>query len=241
MPWDYRPWGCGSSTKGSCNNGWIQFETCEDGLNNKEYFDAVYKQACQLTAYVCYTYDLDPFGTVLYNGVEIPTITCHCEAHALGFASNHRDILHWFKKYNKTMDDVRKDVDKLLKTIYKKQEIKEPEIVKNLYRVRKNWKDIKSQIGAFSSLEKAMKKCDAAGPAYKVYDITGKLVYSQTFEEGEVVQLIGDSPVYITGKKIPTWLTKKKLFVRGNRPDGAVIISTVKVGPITGAVDPQFL
>ena len=83
-----------------------------------------------------------------------------------------------------------------------------------------------------------MRKCDAAGPAYKVYDITGKLVYSQTFEEGEVVQLIGDSPVYITGKKIPTWLKKKKLFVRGNRPDGAVIISTVKVGPITGAVDP---
>ena len=26
MPWDYRPWGCGSGKKGSCNNGWIQFE-----------------------------------------------------------------------------------------------------------------------------------------------------------------------------------------------------------------------
>ena len=26
MPWDYRPWGCGSGSKGSCNNGWIQFE-----------------------------------------------------------------------------------------------------------------------------------------------------------------------------------------------------------------------
>ena len=26
MPWDYRPWGCGSSNLGSCNNGWIQFE-----------------------------------------------------------------------------------------------------------------------------------------------------------------------------------------------------------------------
>lgn len=26
MPWDYKPWGCGSGSKGSCNNGWIQFE-----------------------------------------------------------------------------------------------------------------------------------------------------------------------------------------------------------------------
>ena len=26
MPWNYKPWGCGSGSKGSCNNGWIQFE-----------------------------------------------------------------------------------------------------------------------------------------------------------------------------------------------------------------------
>lgn len=26
MPWNYKPWGCGGGSKGSCNNGWIQFE-----------------------------------------------------------------------------------------------------------------------------------------------------------------------------------------------------------------------
>ena len=26
MPWNYRPWGCGSGSKGSCNSGWMQFE-----------------------------------------------------------------------------------------------------------------------------------------------------------------------------------------------------------------------
>lgn len=26
MPWDYEPWGCGSGWRGSCNQGWIQFE-----------------------------------------------------------------------------------------------------------------------------------------------------------------------------------------------------------------------
>ena len=41
MPWDYKPWGCGSGSRGSCNSGWIQFEICEDNLANKSYFDAV--------------------------------------------------------------------------------------------------------------------------------------------------------------------------------------------------------
>lgn len=26
MPWNYRPWGCGTGSLGSCNSGWIQFE-----------------------------------------------------------------------------------------------------------------------------------------------------------------------------------------------------------------------
>lgn len=26
MPWNYRPWGCGTGSSGSCNDGWIQFE-----------------------------------------------------------------------------------------------------------------------------------------------------------------------------------------------------------------------
>lgn len=26
MPWNYRPWGCGKGSKGTCNDGWIQFE-----------------------------------------------------------------------------------------------------------------------------------------------------------------------------------------------------------------------
>jgi hypothetical protein len=64
MPWDFKPWGCGSGPKGSCNNGWMQFEICEDNLTNKDYFEAAYKEACELTAYYCEMYNLDPLGTV---------------------------------------------------------------------------------------------------------------------------------------------------------------------------------
>jgi hypothetical protein len=77
MPWNYRPWGCGSGSKGSCNNGWIQFEICEADLSDKTYFEAIYKEACEITAYLCDMFDIDPKGTVDVNGVKVPTILCH--------------------------------------------------------------------------------------------------------------------------------------------------------------------
>ena len=45
---------------------------------------------------------------------------------------------------------------------------------KQLYRVRKTWADVKSQIGAYSSLENAKKACKAG---YFVFDSNGKVVY----------------------------------------------------------------
>lgn len=114
MPWTYRPWGCGSGKNGSCNNGWIQFEICEDGLTDANYFNKVYKEACELTAYLCKLYNINPHGTVKVNGVQVPTITCHADAHALGMGSNHGDINHWFPKFGKSMTTVRNDVAELL-------------------------------------------------------------------------------------------------------------------------------
>ena len=114
MPWDYRPWGCGSGSKGSCNTGWIQFEICEDGLNDKVYFDKAYKEACELTAYLCRMYGIDPKGSVKYNGVTVPTILCHADSYKLGLGSNHGDVLHWFPKFGKSMDTVRVDVAALM-------------------------------------------------------------------------------------------------------------------------------
>ncbi len=116
LPWNLRPWGCGSGSHGSCNDGWIQFEINEDSLKNKEYFNKVYREACELTAYLCKEYDIDPFGSVTMNKIKVPTILCHADSHKLGLGSNHGDVLYWFSKYGKTMKDVRKDVFNLLST-----------------------------------------------------------------------------------------------------------------------------
>lgn len=114
-PWDKKAWGCGSGKKGSCNNGWIQFEICEDGLTDPVYFAQVYREAVELTAYLCALYGLDPLGTVQYSGVTVPVILCHQDSYRLGLGGNHADVYPWFGKHNKTMDDFRADVSRTMK------------------------------------------------------------------------------------------------------------------------------
>ena len=114
MPWNYRPWGCGSGSKGSCNNTHIQFEICEDNLTDKAYFEAAYKEACEITAYLCKLYNIDPHGTTVTNGVTVPTILCHQDSYRYGLGSDHSDIYDWLPKYNKNMETVRDDVAALL-------------------------------------------------------------------------------------------------------------------------------
>lgn len=98
LPWTMRGWHCGRSG----NNTHISFEICEDGLTDAEYFRTVYREAVELTAYLCRTYGLDP----LEDGV----VVCHAEGYQQGIASNHGDVLHWFPKLGKGMDDFRADV-----------------------------------------------------------------------------------------------------------------------------------
>ena len=125
--WTTTPWGCGAGSKGSCNgyiktsssrtyNGqhWVQFEICDDGYKDKQYFERVYKEAVELTAMICKEYNINPKGTVQYNGVTVPTILCHADSYKLQLGGNHGDVYKWFNKMGKTMDDVRNDVAKLL-------------------------------------------------------------------------------------------------------------------------------
>lgn len=102
LPWDMRGWHAG----GAANNTHISFEICEDALVDKDYFNRVYAEACELTAYLCKLYELDP----MKDGVVI----CHSEGYKRGIASNHADVMHWFKKHGKTMDDARRDVKALM-------------------------------------------------------------------------------------------------------------------------------
>ena len=103
LPWAMRGWHAGSgTTRPSANNTHISFEICEDGLDDPEYFRKVYREAVELTAYLCEQYNLDPLAPEV--------VICHSEGYRLGMASGHADVEHWFPRFGKSMDDFRADV-----------------------------------------------------------------------------------------------------------------------------------
>ena len=103
LPWNMRGWHCGRSG----NDTHIAFEICEDGLDDLSYFGDVYQEAVELTAYLCQLYRLDPQA----DGV----VLCHSEGYARGIASNHADVMHWWRKFGVSMDNFRRDVAEKMK------------------------------------------------------------------------------------------------------------------------------
>lgn len=143
-PWDKKAWGCGAGTKGSCNNGWIQFEIAEDSLADRAYFDKAYKEAVELTAYLCKLYGLDPQGTVTYSGVKVPVILCHQDSYKLGLGGNHSDVYHWFNRYGKTMEDVRNDVAALLATTNTDNKMEDDDM--DVVRFKELWGEMRKEL-----------------------------------------------------------------------------------------------
>lgn len=102
LPWDHRGWHAG----GKANDTHIGFEICEDSLKDRKYFNAVYNEAINLTVYLCRKFNLTEKDVI-----------DHAEGHRRGIASNHGDVGHWFTRFGKTMDDVRKDVGRKLREV----------------------------------------------------------------------------------------------------------------------------
>lgn len=96
LPWDCKGWNNG---KAAGNSTHLAFEICEDDLTSKAYFDAVYKEAVELTAYLCKMFNID-----------VSNVIDHSEGYKKGIASNHGDVAHWFPKFGKSMDTFRADV-----------------------------------------------------------------------------------------------------------------------------------
>lgn len=58
-----------------------------------------------------------------------------------------------------------------------------------MYRVRKEWADAKTQAGAFSKLENAKNACNRAGSEYKVFNSKGEIVYPTQIQETPKVEI----------------------------------------------------
>ena len=122
-----------------------------NGLTDAAYFNAVYKEATELCAYLCKEYKLDPMA----DGVIIG----HYEGHKRGIASNHADPGHWFHKHGKSMDIFRAEVKRLLTVA---EPLRPPEPApKKLYRVQAGAYSVKANADAMLSKVKAAGFTDA--------------------------------------------------------------------------------
>ena len=77
-----------------------------NGLTDSAYFNAVYKEAAELCAFLCKEYNLDPMA----DGVIIG----HYEGYKRCIACIHADPGHWFHKLGMSMYIFRAEVKKLL-------------------------------------------------------------------------------------------------------------------------------
>lgn len=119
LPWNRKGWHGASGKNGSVNDTHIGFEICEDALTDPVYFKAAYQEAVELTSMLCKEYGLNPLADCV--------VICHQEGYRRGLASNHGDVLHWFPKHGKSMDDFRADVKNAMNASNKPEPEKEDE------------------------------------------------------------------------------------------------------------------
>lgn len=94
-----------------------------------------------------------------------------------------------------------------------------------IYRVRKTWEDVASQIGAFSVFENA-KACSDANPGYSVYNSNGVKVYPliNNIKVGSNVKVIGTN--YATGETIPDWV-KQNIYTVSQITDNKALLKEI--------------
>lgn len=118
LPLNICAWGVGRGSKGSYNYDpvYLQFEICEDALDDEVYYSQVMSEAKELCARWCREFN-----------IPIENVVSHREAHARGYASNHGDIDHWLKAFGDDMNGFREDVKSLLETEEKEEMPDNPE------------------------------------------------------------------------------------------------------------------
>lgn len=104
LPYNYQCWGVGTGRKGSLNKTHLQFEICEH-LGDRDWCLTTYAAALDICEEWCRTFNISP-----------DKVVCHSEAHAMGYGSNHGDVMHWWPKYGLSMDGFRAELAERLRS-----------------------------------------------------------------------------------------------------------------------------
>ena len=177
-------WHCGASSykHGACrNSNSIGIEMCvrkrstaNMGATDKDWYfeDATVESAAELTRYL-----MDKYGVPASNVIR------------------HYDVTGKICPNPYVYNCTQHVWDEFKKKISGSTAGNAPEENKQLYRVRKSWKDAKSQLGAYSVLENAKAACK---DGYTVYDESGKAVYGAELQPA--TDAAGVIWAFLTGK-----------------------------------------
>ena len=130
-------------------------------------------------------------------------------------------VQHWNASRKNCPKELREGKDGITWAVFK-QRLTSSNNSDELYRVRKSWSDVQSQIGAFKNLDLAKDLADK-NPGYSVFNSKGEKVYpiDKNFVVGAKVKIIGTN--YATGQAIPDWVKKNVYTIKEIRGEQALI------------------
>lgn len=150
LPYDMRAWGCGSGSKGSGNDNYIQIEMCvpkevyfEDSWEYRTRNKGLADKYVKDTVEVLIDWIVERLMELNIKEVTPLNVTSHYEAHKLGIASNHGDPEGFLSLAGLNMDIIRERVQALLDFKYGKTKedtsLKDDEVGKtnmSVYRIK---------------------------------------------------------------------------------------------------------
>ena len=131
-----------------------------------------YDTAVQLCAEICKRHKWNP-KTKLASGLYL--ISSHDEGRRAGLSSAHVDPTHVWDRFGINMDTFRQAVANAMNGKVDDDDI----VTTTWFRVRKSWKDVDSQLGAYVQVENAKKACPYG---YSVFNEAGEVVYTNKTE-----------------------------------------------------------
>ena len=127
-----------------------------------------YDTAVQLCAEICKRHKWNPKAK-LPSGLYL--ISSHDEGRRAGLSSAHVDPTHVWDRFGLSMDTFRQAVAHAMNGKVDDDDI----VTTTWFRVRKSWKDVDSQLGAYVQVENAKKACPYG---YSVFNEAGEVVYA---------------------------------------------------------------
>ena len=215
-----RSW-CTSSS--SNDHRAITIEVASDTTHPYAVKDAAYKALIDLLVDICERNDIKELkwkaDKSLIGQVDKQNMTVH-----RWFANKECPGKYLYDRHGDIAEQVNKRLGINTSTKPEEKPTNPQPATKELYRIRKSWEDVKSQVGAYSILENAKKACDIAGPNYKVFNSAGKQVHPEVEELPYLVKV--DTAVLNvragagTNYKVTTQVKRNQVYTIVDEKDG---------------------